>query len=177
VLDDYLARFRTSAFRLETRDRYTVDDEADLFASFLRGEPLPDWTPDNSPWHRLVSDHAASGRTMQRVHLIAPPLSDYLRFEFAAQLGCVKAGEDCRVVDLTQHPHLQQLDQDFWIFDDVTVLLMDYDDEGRPTGAHTARSVKLYRVIRDSALDASVPLNHFHGLSWNVNSSALACAD
>src|SRR6266704_4575263 len=105
-LAELLSNIRQSAFRLETLSKYTEDDEAELFASFLRGEPLPEWTPANNSWLKMVADHRAAGRIVHRVHLVRPPLSDYLRFEFAAQIPSVQAGEDIRVADLLTHPEL-----------------------------------------------------------------------
>jgi hypothetical protein len=161
-LSELLSSFRHSAFRLETLSKYTMDEEAELFAAFLRGEPLPEWTPDNNPWLRMVADHRAAGRIVHRVHLVSSPLSDYLRFEFAAQMPSVQAGEDIRVADLAEHPELAGLRQDFWLFDSETVLLQYYDQDGRFQGSELRSDVAAYCCrARDVALDASIPLMEY----------------
>jgi hypothetical protein len=160
-LGELLSGFTRSAFRLETRQRYTVDEEANLFAAFQRGEPLPDWTADNNPWLKMVTDHRTAGRTMQRVHLVRPPLSDYLRFEFTAQLPSVRAGEDIRVADLQAHPELAELTTDFWLFDDQTILIVHYDPDGRPQETSTGYDPAPYRSQRDRALSVSVPMTDY----------------
>jgi len=139
-----------------------MDEEAELFASFLRGEALPDWTPDNNPWLKMVADHKAAGRIVHRVHLVTPSLSDYLRFEFAAQIPSVHAGEDIRVADLVEHPALTQFRQDFWLFDSEIVLLQHYDAEGRFRGSELRSDVTAdYCQARDVALAASIPLMEY----------------
>jgi hypothetical protein len=161
-LTELLTNFRYSAFRLETLSEYAMDEEAELFESFLRGEPLPEWTPGNNSWLRMVADHAAAGRTMSRVHLVTPPLCDYLRFEFAAQVPSARAGEDIRVADVTEHRGLAHLEQDFWLFDSETVLLQHYDDKGRFLGSElTTHNVGYFRQVRDQVLDASMPLMEY----------------
>src|SRR6266508_5898320 len=140
-LAELLSSIRHAAFRLETKAVYTMDEEAELFAAFLRGEPLLEWTVDNNPWLKMVSDHRKHGRIVHRVHLVTPPLSDYLRFEFAAQMPSVAAGEDIRVADLLAHPELAIFRQDFWLFDSETVLVQHYDRNGRFRGSELRNDV------------------------------------
>jgi hypothetical protein len=62
------------------------------------------------------------------------PLTDYLRYEFAVYRYTVAAGEDIRILDVTDRPDLGLPHQDFWLFDDTSVVRMDYDDHGRQVG-------------------------------------------
>jgi hypothetical protein len=161
VFKHYIKNFQQSAFRLETRQSYTVEEEAGLFEAFLRGEPLPEWTPDNNSWLKLIAEHCAAGHTMQRVHFVQPPLSDYLRFEFTAQLPSVQAGEDIRVVDLREHPELTHTREDWWLFDDAVALLLDYDEDGRPGGERRSTEVSAHRRVRAQVLAVSIPLTDY----------------
>jgi hypothetical protein len=69
---------------------------------------------------------------MQRVKVVRRPLSDYLRYQFAWTLpGNVAAGEDYRILGLTGRSS-DLPEQDFWLFDDVTVLLLNFNVDGRP---------------------------------------------
>jgi len=93
---------------------------------------------------------------------VSSPLSDYLRFEFAAQMPSAQAGEDIRVADLIEHPELTRLRQDFWLFDSETVLLQHYDEEGRFRGSELRSDVAAYCCqMRDQALNASIPLMEY----------------
>lgn len=150
--------FQRTAWRLETRDRYTVPDEERSFAEFLAGRPVPPRTPENNGWIRVLS----FGRSFGRVHVVSRPLSPYLRFEFGAYRENVAHGEDVRIADRGDHDDgLADLDQDFWVFDDETVAVMDYDDEGRFHGAQLAEYTRPYLAMRDRAVAASVPLAEY----------------
>lgn len=148
--------FERAAWRLETRDRYTVPDEEQPFAAFLDGRSVPERTAENNGWIKLLAD--AGGRSFGRVHVVSRPLTPYLRFEFGGYRENVAHGEDVRIADRGDHPELWDLDVDFWIFDDQAVAVMDYDDEGRFHGAELADYPEQYRRVRDRAIAAAVPL-------------------
>jgi hypothetical protein len=60
------------------------------------------------------------------VHVISRPLTDYLRYEFAVYRRTVEAGEDVRILDLTDQPDPGLPALDFWLFDDISVVRIDY---------------------------------------------------
>jgi len=164
--DDFYARFERferSAFRLEARDRYNVPDEQETLAAFLDGQQLPPRTPGNDSWLALVAAATASGRTIERVRIAARPLSDYTRFEFAAYPENIAAGEKIRVLErgLRQGTDRTWADDDFWIFDDETVVLLRYHEDGRFLRAEQAGNVDAYLVIRQRALALSVDFADF----------------
>ncbi|TDD62435.1 DUF6879 family protein [Actinomadura rubrisoli] len=146
--------FQRSAFRLETLAKYTVPEEADAFRDFLAGRSKPDnWGAND--WARGI---VASGRIMQRVHVVRSPLSDYLRFEIGwGYPGSIDAGEDVRILDLTHNEVPGLPDHDFWLFDDETVIRMHYSPEGEFLGADRVPEVEPYRTYRDLAMGNSVP--------------------
>lgn len=77
--DDWAAMFDSfekSAFRLETLPVYLAQDEYEELPRFLNGEPPPE-SAENE-WIDLIRSSKAAGKTMQRVHVVTPPLSDYL---------------------------------------------------------------------------------------------------
>lgn len=152
--------YERSAWRLETLPAYAVDEEAEDFARFLADEAWPeDYTDD---WIKMIAAHTASGRTMGRVHALRLPLSDYLRFEiFTGYAFTAKAGEDIRILDLDAHP--TELPQDFWIFDDRTVVGMAYGPNGEYISAEILPEHELpkYLGYRDAALAHAEPLTEF----------------
>lgn len=166
ALGSYLAGFRASAFRLECRQHYDNPAEREWFARYLRAGEVPVFTPDNDSWCKLVAEAKAADKTVQRVHLVREPPSDYVRFELECQRASVDAGEDIRVVpyqDPERHPLARHGRlEDFWLFDDEIVVELDYDQGGRFLGAREVPdSLARYRNLRDQAMRQSVSLKEY----------------
>lgn len=157
----WLKNFEYSAFRLETLAVYRVPQEAEWFALWQRSGKLPELTPDNDSWLRLVAQAKARQCQVQRVHLVTPPLTDYLRFEFVLQRSSVECGEDCRVADRTDHPELADLNTDFWLFDDQKAVALDYDHEGKFVQASERDHPEHYCQLRDLVMDCSISLKEY----------------
>jgi hypothetical protein len=152
--------FTMSVFRLETLQRYTVPQEAERLATFLAGRPLPKRDPTTHPWLRLIADTTAAGKRWYRVHVVDLPLSDYVRYELASYAETQAAGFETYIAERGAHPDLDGLRQDFWLFDDRLVLVMHYDDAGRPLESELAPEAELdaYLTRRDLALAHAVSL-------------------
>ena len=125
-----------SAFRLETLQAYAEPDEAALLAAFSSGRrPPPD--PGKEEWLAHVRAARRTRRTVQRVHIVQEPLSDYLRYELSwSYARNVAAGEDVRILAIPRrHPWPESLPrQDFWLFDASELYLQHYDKDGTWTG-------------------------------------------
>ena len=80
------------------------DEEEDLVA-FARGElPPPGYTYG---WLDTVADAVKAGKTFRRVRVVTRPLSFYTKWEFVWGYDWnVKAGEDIRILDVTDAPAL-----------------------------------------------------------------------
>lgn len=153
--------FQRSAFRLETLPAYNVASEQDEFDRFLAGEKAPDDL--HYGWLDIVSGHKAAGRPMQRVRVVTRPLSDYIRYEFEWGFRFnVQAGEDIRILDVSDR-EFDLPEQDFWIFDDTTIVHLDYDADGAVVGRDQldAPDVGKYLRWRDLALSESVPFSEY----------------
>jgi len=171
-VDDHMGR---SVFRLETRDRYTVDSDAGNVVRYLAGEPAPSMAV-KGPWLRRLERERAEGKHRVRVHVLRTPLSDYLRYE--CEWGYVyttDAGEEVYILDLAERPRPAGLvDQDFLLLDDSHVVVVHYDNEDRFVGAEplSAAEVPVYRRCRDAALAAAVPFGDYwaaHKQYWRDN--------
>lgn len=68
------------------------------------------------------------------MHVVRRPLSDYLHYEFAVYAHTVQAGDDVRILDVTDGAGPALPDHDFWLFDDSRIVRMDYDADGRQLG-------------------------------------------
>lgn len=121
---DKFKTFQTEAWRLETLPQYLVPQEAEEFAAFKAGARFPG--PYEDPWMAMVRT-----RHVGRVHIVTRPLTDYLRFEFERYYQHqAPAGEDIRILDITDRPNPLPDVKDFWMFDRSTVVLMNYEADG-----------------------------------------------
>jgi len=136
-----------------------MPQEADMLTAFLRGQEVK--LPDDHPWPALIRVAIQTGKTMQRVRVVSHPLSDYLRFELSLFPTSVEAGEEIRVAVLDDHPHLAVCTQDFWLFDDQTVVVLKYDPAGRFLGAEDATDLDHYRAQRELARSCSMELSAY----------------
>lgn len=150
---------RSSWFRLETLQRYDVEYERDAFAAFLRGGSIDTAA---GPWQAMIREHVGANRQLARVHVIEEPISDYIRYELAAYQPNVTAGEDVGVVPVRRGAWPVDVPrQDYWLFDDERLWLMDYDAAGAFQAARRCddpAAVRQHRQWRDAALARSIPL-------------------
>lgn len=159
--------FQRSAFRLETLPEYRVAKEEGLLERYLAGEPMP--AGYNEGWHRRLRGYFASGRYVQRVRVLTPPLSDYIRRQFDwGYVGNVsRGGEDIRILDLSRTPDLGLPDWDFWFFDDEVVLKQVYAEDGTQLGREVlpdADPVE-FRRYRDIALQHAIPFFTYRAIT------------
>jgi hypothetical protein len=155
--------FARSAFRIEARDHYDVPDERDDFATFRAGKSRPRRAPGVDAWLALVASATASGRTVDRIRLVTRPLSDYTRYEFACYPDNIAAGETVRIVERRWLAPNDQpwAAQDFWIFDDEIVVVLDYDKQGRFLAVAQAEQIDSYLAAKQRALALSVNFNRY----------------
>ncbi|GAA4529716.1 DUF6879 family protein [Amycolatopsis samaneae] len=153
--------FQQSAFRLETLQTYTIPSEQDSFQRFLAGKPKPKGYGE--AWHALIRGKVESGKSMQRAKVVRRPLTDYSRYLLSRGVPAnIAAGEDYRILDLTDRT-VDLPEQDFWLFDDETVLLLNFNADGTLRDRTIADSGDLdrYRRWRDLALAEAVPWNEY----------------
>lgn len=158
--EEFGAMFETyerSAFRMETRQIYTMPAEQPNLARFLAGEPKPEG--HNASWHELVRVNIAAGKTMQRLKIVRRPFTDYTRYLMSWGVpGNAEAGEDYRILDLTER-EFGMPEQDYWIFDESTVILLNFNPDGTLVERRVAESADFdkYTHWRDIALPEAVP--------------------
>ncbi|WP_327066648.1 hypothetical protein OG500_12565 [Kitasatospora sp. NBC_01250] len=157
--DDFNDLFRTfasSAFKMETRDRYDVAGERAEYQAFLDGADMPkEW--EDSPWVRSMT---GAGKSLRRVHILRSPLTDYLRFELGwGYVGNARAGEDIRIIDLAELNVTGLPDHDFWLFDDSRAYRMHYSTDDEFLGAEPLHQDLLpqYLAYRDTAWRHAIP--------------------
>jgi hypothetical protein len=167
TLNDFGRLFQTfarSAFRVEARDRYDDPAERDEFAAFPAGITLHRRAPNQDAWLALVASATASGRRVDRVRLVTRPLTQSTRYEFACYPDNIAAGETIGIVErrwLQPEDH-RSAREDFWIFDDEIVVVLDYDEQDRFLGAAQAEQNDAYVVAKQRAVSLSVDFNRYH---------------
>ena len=158
----YFQGFQASAFRLELRQVYTMPDEEEDLAAFAQGQlPPPGY---HYGWLDTVADAKRQGKTMRRVRIVTRPLSSYTKWEFVWGFAWnAKAGEDIRILDVTDGQGPELPDHDFWLFDDTTVVKLLYRPNGTQIGRELVEQPDLaaYLAWRDAAWQASVPYTDY----------------
>lgn len=159
----HLRGYERSAWRFETQPTYTMPNEQASQARFLAGEPKPD--DHNASWHETVRSLVTAGKTIGRVRTVRRPLTDYQRYQLAWGIpGNIAAGEDIRILDLTEDD-LGLPSQDFWLFDDRIVVDLNFRPDGTLINVDQLDNpdIDQYRQWRDIALAHAVPL-----AEWNA---------
>ncbi|WP_416970510.1 DUF6879 family protein [Streptomyces sp. 4F14] len=154
--------YERTAWRFEAQPTYTMPNEAESFARFLRGEPEP--AGHNERWHGRVRGFIDSSRTIGRVRIVRQPLTDYQRYQFAWGIpGNIQAGEDMRVLDVTQNDYgLPLSGTDWWMFDETRIVHLNY----RPDGTQINRElfegdIVPYLEWQRIALEHAVPFAEY----------------
>ncbi|GAA3094472.1 DUF6879 family protein [Streptosporangium carneum] len=164
--DDFerlFATFTTSAFRLETRDRYReAKNESAPLRRFLAGEP------DDMEWLRfwldLVRDHNAHGRTIRRVRVVSHPFTDYTRFGLAVAEHNNAAGDHIRYLDRQEADRLGLPHYDWWLFDNRRLAFVHFSVDDVLRGAEIVTdpaTVGQHGEWRDLAWEHSVSREEF----------------
>ncbi|QWF78231.1 DUF6879 family protein [Amycolatopsis sp. CA-230715] len=160
-LGNLFRSFERSAFRMEAHQTYRMPAEEEEVNLFLSGAEKP--ADFNAGWHETVRANLAAGKTMQRLKAVRRPFTDYTRFLFEWVIaGNVEAGEDYRILDLTGRES-DLPTQDFWIFDETTVVLLNFTAEGtlRDREVVDPANAAQYFRWRDAAVKESTRFDEY----------------
>ncbi|WP_405190302.1 hypothetical protein OG473_15820 [Streptomyces anulatus] len=159
---EFFDSFARDAWRFEAQPTYSMPREQENVARFLRGEGKP--PGHNARWHERVRGYKATGRSVGRVRVVRRPLTDYQRYQFAWGIpGNIEAGEDIRILDVTQDDlGLPLTCRDWWLFDDRRIAHLNF----RPDGTQIGRDgydgdVAPYRERKRIALERAVPFEEY----------------
>jgi hypothetical protein len=154
--------FRSDLFRLETRTAYSVDSDGEDYSRYLRGEAEPS-APGKAEWLEHVRRERESGLISRRVNVLRAPLSEYQRYECEwGYTYLVEAGEDVRILDLTNAPEGSEVLReigDFFLIDGRQALRMIYSDDDEFVGAEIvdAGQMSKYKSVADAAWTLAEP--------------------
>jgi hypothetical protein len=132
--DDLFEYYRYTARRLEPRDRYNTGLSTEPLRHYLAGN-LTDYSFLDR-WTGKVSGWASQGKRMARVRIVTEPLTDDARFSLHVARLNVAAGDEIRYLprQRAQELDLGLPDEDCWIFDASRGLIIQFDEDDRPTG-------------------------------------------
>lgn len=166
--DPFIPQFHAcdrTAVHLEMRDGYMRDDPG--FIAWQAGirldaADLASWW---EPWHDLMSECATRGVVIRRARIISEPISDYVRYEYDISFTNIAAGEDVRWLPRQRATDIALPGNDFWLFDNETLLINHFSGDGDVTGHEIIRDagvVKLCATAFDSVWARAVPHNAYH---------------
>jgi hypothetical protein len=159
--EDYYKRGNTAKqiFRLQVYPVYKVPQERESFQRFLETGKR-DIDPDDAPGLVRLRERIAAGSSISRVYVVEPPFTDYQRYVFTFYHHTCEAGEDLRVIDLSQQANPGLPNYDFMLIDNETVIRIHYnEDDGAIIGPELLpdADVSEYTRYRDLAMSNSVP--------------------
>lgn len=147
--------FESFAYHLEMRDWYGIDEEKERFAQWRAGErvrPMSDeawWRP----WHTIVRDAIQRGAVVRRARIVSEPVTDYIRYEWEGTYQNVAAGEEVRWLRRRLASGIALPGNDFWLFDDTTVMFNHFTGDGASLGKEFVTDPAVIELCH-SAFDA-----------------------
>ncbi|MPZ86827.1 MAG: hypothetical protein GEU81_01915 [Nitriliruptorales bacterium] len=147
--------FEHTAWRLETRDEYSIGEEATAYRQYVAGEKVDalDWF---WPWLDTMRAAVAQGKRIERVRVVPEPLTEYLRYEAWLCHYNIQAGEDIRYLPRQRAQELGLPDSDYWLFDSHRLARLHFDADDHPVAAE---------LIEDP--DAIIRANYYRDLAWH----------
>lgn len=152
---------RREAFRLQQLQSY-AGVRGPEWTAWQEGRPIPPITAESSPFQGKVACWTAEGKRVYDVHIIDWPLAEYTRYALAVIPMCEWDGSETFMVDRDVHPDLATLTEDFWMFDEDRVAVMNYDENEAFVGATTpVLPISDYIARRNLAMKHAVPFDEW----------------
>lgn len=82
------------------------------------------------PWVDLIRATVTRGVVVRRARIVSEPISDYIRWEYETTGMNLEAGEQVRWLPRSQASRLALPGNDFWLFDNDTVIVNLFDGNG-----------------------------------------------
>jgi hypothetical protein len=158
TLGELFDTFEREAFRLETLDDYSRSGNVDAYKAFLAGAPQPQ--DYNDGWVSELRSHTSKGKRVYRVHVLARPLTPYLRFELGwGYHKNITGGEEFFILDTTEQANPLEGAGDFWLFDKSIPARMNYGQDGSFSGVDVIPEDHAVDFLshRDTAMARAVP--------------------
>lgn len=160
---------KNSIFRMEGRPEYKIPGEEGLIAKWKKGELDISGNANWQKWIASLKKAAAKGIAVKRVRVAPKTINSYIRFEIDLwQKYSTKCGEQFFFIDAADYKAIANgcgFDpKDFWLFDDTSLLMMNYTPAGQFSGdiqITDTGMISRYRELKEKLLKASQPMNDF----------------
>lgn len=154
-------RMRREAFRLQQLQSYGGVTGPE-WEAWKAGRPIPPITAASHPFTGKIAGWTGEGKRVYDVRVIEWPLAGYTRYSLAVIAMTAWDGSETFMVDRDVHPDLATLTEDFWMFDEEIVAVMNYDDNEAFVGATApVDPVADYIARRDLAMAHAVPFDRW----------------
>jgi hypothetical protein len=155
-LMDQLDSAKNNLFRFEKLQYYDEGDNDAGLKKFIESGELP--LTEMQQWFDFIKKKISEKILMQRVRFVTFPETDYTKYELAVHRKSIEAGDDIRVILDSDYEKLGDDPQDFWLIDDKTTLLMNYEGKGTFADFEVIEDPK-YSLIKELMLSKSIPLS------------------
>lgn len=118
----------------------------------------------DSDWCTNIRRQTNGGKYVGRVRVVDSPPTDGQRFLLSYARCNAATGEDVRTVWRKDAVRAHLGDEDFWVFDSRTVVILHFDDQdvlGDLEVITEPAAVLRYCQIRDAAVHVSQPYDEF----------------
>lgn len=164
-----LSAANRSAVHLETRDVYAIESERESLAAWNAGFRRDPAGPASSwgPWYDLIEKTVGRGVEVRRARIVSEPVTDYIRYEHEGTFRNIAAGEQVRWLPRRRATDIALPGNDFWLFDDETVIVNYFDgDGGKPEHGYDvftdAQLAKLCGGAFEAVWERAVPHDQYH---------------
>jgi hypothetical protein len=157
------------ALHLEMRDWYAVDDEKERFSRFLASghRDHEAEAEERRPWLEAVRRATQKGVSIRRARIVSEPVTDYTRFLYDGTDRTIEAGEDVRWLPRKRASAIALPGNDFWLFDETTVLINHFTGNGNSAGQEPSTDPALAKLCK-AAFEAVWKVAIPHG-EYKVN--------
>lgn len=154
-------RMQREAFRLQQLQSY-AGVKGPEWEAWQAGRPIPPITSETNAFAGKIAAWTAEGKRVYDVHIVEWPLAEYTRYVLDVIPMTAWDGSESFFVDRDAHPDLATLTEDFWMFDEERVAVMNYDENEAFVGATApALPVADYLARRDLAMAHAVPFEQW----------------
>ena len=178
IFDSWWIASKSEIFRLQLLNEYHVEEEEKVFNEYKEGKRVNLQNDINTiEWLKKLKNKKVEGVRNINLMVIDLPLSDYLKFSVNTYLLDQKRyGRESFFIEREKVAEIVRGVQDYWLFDNEKLLLMNYDNGGHFLSASEPMTdmaiVSRYIRLKEAMLTKAMPMEKFlpiNGISIKHN--------
>ncbi len=178
IFDSWWIASKSEIFRLQLLNEYHVEEEEKFFNEYKKGKQVNLQNDINTiEWLKKLKNKKVEGVRNINLMVIDLPLSDYLKFSVNTYLLDQKRyGRESFFIEREKVAEIVRGVQDYWLFDNEKLLLMNYDNGGHFLSASEPMTdmaiVSRYIRLKEAMLTKAMPMEKFlpiNGISIKHN--------